>query len=76
MKAHLPPSMALSAASEVLLLTAKGLLDNYVSVSTPWGLVRTHKALKAFLAIQSCKNLQRLQASSEAQHAKIDRFKN
>jgi hypothetical protein len=35
----------------------KGLSDYSVSVSTPWGLVRLLKALKAILAIQSQRHL-------------------
>ena len=40
MMARLPPSMALPAASEALLITTKGLLDYSVSVSTP---LRSHE---------------------------------
>ena len=71
MIAHLPPSMALPAASEASLATTKGLLDCYVSLLIPWGLMRPHKALKAVQAMQSCKTLP---ASSEDQFVKFDRF--
>ena len=66
-----PPAMALPTALEGLLVTTKGLSDYSVSVSSAQGLVRTHKAHKAVLAIQSCKTLP---ASSEAQCAKIENF--
>ena len=68
-----PPAMALPTALEGLLVTTKGLSDYSVSVSSAQGLVRTHKAHKAVLAIQSCKTLP---APSEAQHSKIKPFEN
>ena len=68
-----PPAMALPTALEGLLVTTKGLSDYSVSVSIPWGLVRTHKAFKVVQAIQSCKTLP---APSETQHSKIDHFEN
>ena len=54
------PSMALPAASEAQSW-----------YQPPWVLVRAHEALKAVLAIQSCRTPPSL---SDAQYVKIDRF--